>query len=125
ITSRGGNRSRVFSRTPLHPTIPPPSAFRLPPSAYCPYSRQRPRQVVGRGDDDEQAVEAVEDAAVAGDDRAAVLDPGLALQQRLGEVAELAESAEGDADQRRPGEADRQPEGECAEERGDAAADQP
>src|SRR5579871_3204157 len=45
---------------------------------------------VGEGGDEEQAVEAVEDAAMAGQDAAEVFDAFLALQGRLEQVAGLA-----------------------------------
>src|SRR6188474_3584138 len=49
---------------------------------------QHARQIIRRGDDDQQTVDAVEQAAVAGDDGAAILDADLAFQQRLRQVTE-------------------------------------
>ena len=55
-------------------------------------ARVRPEQVNDRRDDD-QRVDAVEHATVTGDDAPGVFDAGRALQQRLDEITELADSA--------------------------------
>src|SRR3954466_13173752 len=56
-------------------------------------------QVVDRGEAEEDRVEAVEHAAVTGQDRAEVLETEVALEHRLHEVAERREDRHHQAEQ--------------------------
>src|SRR5579863_421456 len=73
-----------------------------------------------------KTVGAIEDAAVARDERAGVLDPGLALDRRLDEIAALRGDRHERAEPRaeRNGDADKQRAGNRThEDRGDRAGD--
>ena len=62
-------------------------------------SRERDDQVVDGGQAEQHRVEAVEHAAVPGQERAEVLEPEVALEHRLAQVAERGEDRDHDAEQ--------------------------
>src|SRR3954470_1407285 len=78
---------------PSSPAPPRPLAWwRIPSSRNR--KQQTPEQQKCDGQHEQQAVEAIEDAAVPGNDVRAVLDTSFALEQRLCEVAGLGGSAD-------------------------------
>src|SRR3546814_19757673 len=73
------------------------------------------------GEHEEQGVEAVEEAAVAGEDRAHVLDAEVALHEGLAEVADGGGERDDDTDQGSPGHGVGGPEADERAEIGEGA----
>ena len=91
-------RTTSSALTPIEPVEPRIATRRIAAGS----GRERPREVVGDRDREQQAVDAVEDAAVPRDERPGVLDALGALPERLEEVAELPGDADREADRRPP-----------------------
>ena len=87
---------------------------------------QQQRQHIHRWRCEQQTIDPIQDAAVTGDQRTGVFQTSLALDERLGEIADRTDDPRRDADQRRRPERERQPEQcqchKCASKRADHAA---